>query len=135
MQIESQELDTASSVLQNTKNFLATCPSDVYIIIQQGGLAASDFSAINSVPNLKAAIADERSKTTYSVSEVVYQDGNLAEELISYIATTCGKDVERLVDGRVSTVGASGIIVSNIGLDGLPSEKEAREEQLNEIGS
>ncbi|TGO10414.1 hypothetical protein BTUL_0136g00370 [Botrytis tulipae] len=132
MQIESQELDTTSSVLQNAKNFLSTCPSDVYIIIQQDALAASDFSAPGSVPHMKAAIADSRVRATYSVLDVMHEDGSMAGELAEYIEKTCSQKVERRIVGHESTDGTGkGVIVSQF--DALSTEKVARAEEFNDI--
>ncbi|KAM3076064.1 hypothetical protein ACMFMG_006420 [Clarireedia jacksonii] len=89
MQHENQELQTASSVLHATKDFLRTCPSDLYIIIQQPALAASDLSARGAVPHLRAAIADTRVKGLYSVADVVAEDLNAVQELESFIASSC----------------------------------------------
>ncbi|KAJ8059315.1 hypothetical protein OCU04_012276 [Sclerotinia nivalis] len=132
IQIERQGLDTASSVLQNAKSFLSTCPSDVYIIIQQAALAASDFSTKDSVPHLKAAFSDSRVRATYNVMDVVYEGGNLAEELAQHIETKCGKKVQRRNNaGLESTDGAgNGIIVSN--LNTLSTAKVARAEEFND---
>lgn len=132
IQIERQGLDTASSVLQNTKSFLSTCPSDVYIIIQQAALGASDFSAKDSVPHLKAAVSDSRVRATYNVMDVVYEGGNLAEELAQHIETKCGKKVERRNNAELeSTDGArNGVIVSN--LNALSTAKVARTEEFND---
>ncbi|KAF7952704.1 hypothetical protein EAE96_005935 [Botrytis aclada] len=132
MQIENQELDTTSSVLQNAKNFLSTCSSDVYIIIQQDALAASDFSAPESVPHMKTAVADSRVRATYSVLDVMYEDGNLAGELAEYIEKTCSQKVERRIVGHKSTDGTgNGVIVSQF--DALSTEKGARAEEFNDI--
>ncbi|KAI9648758.1 hypothetical protein NHQ30_003398 [Ciborinia camelliae] len=130
MQIESQELDTASSVLQNAKNFLSTCPSDVYIIIQQAALAASDLSAQNSVPHLKAAISDSRVRATYSVTDVIYEGRNLAEELAEHIESSCGKNVDRRGNLGLESAGGNGdgVIVSN--LNALSVEEVARAEEF-----
>ncbi|ESZ94597.1 hypothetical protein SBOR_5008 [Sclerotinia borealis F-4128] len=132
MQIESQELDTTSSILRNTKSFLSTCPSDVYIIIQQPALAVSDFSALDSIPHMKAAISDSRVKATYSVTDVIYEGGNLAEELAEHIEASCGKKVERRNNvGLESADGnANGVIVSNF--NALSTEKVSRAEELND---
>ncbi|KAF7871755.1 hypothetical protein EAF04_003862 [Stromatinia cepivora] len=132
IQIERQGLDTASSVLENTKSFLSTCPSDVYIIIQQAALAASDFSSKDSVPHLKAAISDSRVRATYNVMDVVFEGGNLAEELAQHIETQCGKKVERRNNaGLESTDGVgNGVIVSN--LNALSTAKAARAEEFND---
>ncbi|ATZ51263.1 hypothetical protein BCIN_06g06800 [Botrytis cinerea B05.10] len=132
MEIERQELDTTSSVLQNAKSFLSTCPSDVYIIIQQDALAASDFSVPESVPHIKAAIADSRVRATYSVADVMHEDGNLAGEIAEYIEKACGQKVERRVVGHESTNGTgNGVIVSQF--DALSTETEARAEEFNDI--
>ncbi|KAF7895752.1 uncharacterized protein EAF01_009714 [Botrytis porri] len=132
MQIESQELDTTSSVLQNAKSFLSTCPSDVYIIIQQDALAASDFSAPESVPHMKAAVADSRVRATYSVMDVIHEDGNLAAELAEYIEKTCGQKVERrgIVGSESTDATGNGVIVSH--LEALSTEKVARAEEFND---
>ncbi|KAM3157880.1 hypothetical protein ABEW05_001590 [Botrytis cinerea] len=132
MEIERQELDTTSSVLQNAKSFLSTCPSDVYIIIQQDALAASDFSVPESVPHIKAAIADSRVRATYSVADVMHEDGNLAGEIAEFIEKACGQKVERRVVGHESTNGTgNGVIVSQF--DALSTETEARAEEFNDI--
>ncbi|QSZ29805.1 hypothetical protein DSL72_004323 [Monilinia vaccinii-corymbosi] len=130
--IENQELDNASSVLQNTKNFLSTCPSDVYIIIQQPGLAASDFSAQDSVPHMRAAIADSRVRATYTVTDVIYEGRNLAEELAKHIESSCGKKVERRNNGGLESAdrNSNGVIVSKF--DALSTGKVARAEELND---
>ncbi|RAL60929.1 hypothetical protein DID88_010027 [Monilinia fructigena] len=131
MQIESQQLDTASSVLQNTKSLLSTCPSDVYIIIQQAALAVSDLTAYDSVPHMKAAIADSRVRATYTVTDVVYEGGNLAEELAEHIEKSCGKKVERRNAGLESANG-NGNGVTLLTFSALSTGKVARAEELND---
>ncbi|KAB8305152.1 hypothetical protein EYC80_004445 [Monilinia laxa] len=132
MQIESQELDTASSVLQNTKSFLSTCPSDVYIIIQQAALAASDFTAYNSVPYMKAAITDSRVRATYTVTDVVYEGRNLAEELAEHIEKSCGKKVERRNNAGLESANGNGNGVTLSNFNALSTGKVARAEELND---
>jgi len=130
MQIDSQDLDTASSVLQITKNFLSSCPSDLYIIIQQRALAASDFSTPGAVPHLRAAISDPRVRASYSVADVIYEGGDMVEELAEHIEASCGKNVTRWDQLGLPSTGANAknIIVSTV--DTLPSEKEARVEDM-----
>jgi len=130
MQHESQELQTASSVLQATKDFLRTCPSDLYIIIQQPALAASDLSARGAVPHLRAAIADTRVKGFYSVTDVVAENLDVVQELESFIASSCGQNVVSRMDVSLSNVidGAKNIIVAN--LESLSTDPAVRAGEL-----
>jgi hypothetical protein len=134
MQHESQELQTASSVLQATKDFLRTCPSDLYIIIQQPALAASDLSARGAVPHLRAAIADTRVKGVYSVTDVVAEDLDVVQELESFIASSCGQNVVSRMDASLSNVidGAKNIIVAN--LESLSTDPAVRAGKLADQG-
>ena len=134
MQIESQDLDTASSVLQNTKNFLSSCPSDLYVIIKQPALAASDFSTPGAVPHLRAAISDPRIQASYSVTNVIYEGGDMADELEEYIEVSCGKKVARHDQLGLPSTGANAknVIVSTGNI--LPSEKEARAQGMADQG-
>ncbi|PQE32007.1 ER protein BIG1 [Rutstroemia sp. NJR-2017a WRK4] len=130
MQQERQEVQTASSVLQATKDFLRTCPSDLYIIIQQPALAASDLSAQGAVPHLRAAINDPRVQVIYSVTDMVAEDLDIVQELDSFIASSCGQNVVSRRDVSLSTVidGAKNIVVAN--LESLSTDPAVRAGEL-----
>ncbi|KAI9742673.1 MAG: hypothetical protein M1818_003814 [Claussenomyces sp. TS43310] len=83
----NKRLHPATSVLQDTKEFLATCPSDTYIIISQPNANVDDFSTSRTVPFLRRAMTNDDVETAFSVAEV---SGQLqAEDLRDYIKTTC----------------------------------------------
>jgi hypothetical protein len=134
MQQERQEVQTTSSVLQTTKDFLRTCPSDLYIIIQQPAVAASDLSARGAVPHLKAAIKDSRVKVFYSVTDVVTDNLDIVQELDSFIASSCGQNVVSRRDVSLSTVidGAKNIVV--VDLESLSTDPAVRAGELADQG-
>lgn len=137
----TSQLQSAASVLQTAKDFLSTCPSDIYIFVYSPSVSATDLSHHNSATYLQEALADPSVKGTFSVSEVVgLQDGSM-DELIEHIHSKCGQiqvhdeDLEAMI-GRVIFGGSdvwwtekSGLIVRSA-FKGLPSQAESRERAL-----
>lgn len=94
---ESAAIQTSSQVLKHTKDVLAECSTDRYLVASQPGVNAADLLRPNqgcSMRHLCQAVEDTRIKGKYTVSEVVGDMSNAG--LASYIKTACakkGKDV------------------------------------------
>lgn len=92
----ADQLQPADNVLKVTKDFLATCPSDFYVIVTQPAISLSDLASPSSIPFLREALSRQDAQTVLSVSEVVgLKDFNptalpIAQELAKVVETRCG---------------------------------------------
>jgi hypothetical protein len=84
------QVQSAAAVLETTKEFLSSCPSDVYYIIHQPSLRSTDLSPA-SVPNLQAALAAPTVQTRYLVSETGAMDAGIKHDLVAYLKEKCGE--------------------------------------------
>lgn len=89
-------------MLKTTKEFLSSCPSDVYYIIHQPSLHSTDLSPA-SVPNLQAALAAPTVQTRYLVSEAGALDAGVKHDLVAYLKEKCGETTFLDGDAEVQT--------------------------------
>jgi hypothetical protein len=78
-------------VLRHTKEILATCPTDRYLVVTQPGVHAADLRGAGgcSMPHLCQAVEDSRVRSRYTVSEVVGDVTNAG--MAEYIKAACAK--------------------------------------------
>lgn len=102
----SEQLKSATSILDSVTNNLLTCPSDFYIIATQPGVHVLDYSASKSAPRLRDRVLkkDNAIKSSFMVSEVV------GEFDVSYLQSTleskCGAKTVK-VDGACTSLNLS----------------------------
>lgn len=86
------QIQTSSAVVADTKQFLSSCPTDVYVVATQPGLNTADFATGDSqaMPSLHlAATKDARVKGRYIVSEVL---GQLPDyDMAAFVKAACEK--------------------------------------------
>ncbi|KAI6712242.1 hypothetical protein JHW43_005218 [Diplocarpon mali] len=94
--IPSAELQSSSSVLSSTKQLLASCPSDIYLVLAQPSLLSSELRA--HAHHLKNAASHHSVKTRLGVSEVV--GGTVAHRgvIVDFLVRECG--VQRVALGE-----------------------------------
>jgi hypothetical protein len=88
--VSTAQLQSSSSVLDNTRSFLKTCPSELYYIISQPSLSSSDLSLPGSIPHLKRALKNPGVRSRYSVAEVVGLEDANVKDLVKEIDSQCG---------------------------------------------
>jgi hypothetical protein len=91
--------------LDTTKQFLSSCPTDLYYIIQQPSVLSSDLSQ-SSIPNLQAALSSSAVKTKYLVSETRGLGNNVKQELLDHLRKSCGEMEVLDKDAAVQTAEA-----------------------------
>jgi hypothetical protein len=89
------QIQSSQAVLDTTKQFLSSCPTDAYYIIQQPSVLPSDLSP-SAVPNLQAALSSSAVKAKYLVSETRGLGNDVKEELLAHLRKSCGS--VRVVD-------------------------------------
>lgn len=86
------QIQTSSAVVADTKQFLSSCPTDVYVVATQPGLNAADFATGDSQAMTSlhlAATKDARVKGRYIVSEVL---GQLPDyDMAAFVRSACEK--------------------------------------------
>jgi hypothetical protein len=84
-------LRSAANVLEITKEFLHSCPSDVYVIVSQPNLNIVDVSSSSALPHLQQALSSDAVKTRLTIPEVI---GELnPETLQDYLLSRCNAAV------------------------------------------
>jgi hypothetical protein len=91
----SEQLQSSHEVLHTAKEFLKTCPSELYFIISQPSLSSVELSTHS--PHLKTAISNPAVKTRIVVNEVLGLGFSDGEDLLKFVAKKCGA---KLVEGR-----------------------------------
>lgn len=94
--VAQAQLQSRQQVLQSTKDFLSSCPTDSYIMIEQEGVNAQDFSGSRAASGLRKAMASGGIKHSVNIADVV--DGVDFAELVSYLQETCSSTVPDLED-------------------------------------
>lgn len=128
------QVQTAEAVLGTTKEFLKTCPSDIYVIISQPGLTASDFFKQAAFVHVKTTVANGLNiNAVLSVSEMVQAEGDVVEDLVGQIRDSCGGEipvVESLKKGNEPIVDGQKRIVVRV-LDSPPVDGTRAESLAN----
>merc|ERR1712230_264847 len=86
--LNTAQLQTSSSILASAKAHLSTCPSQIYYILTQPSLLASELST--HAPHLKNAVESDSVMGRLAVNEVVGLKVEDAEELIRVLERECG---------------------------------------------
>merc|ERR1711977_787285 len=91
--LNTAQLQTSSSILASAKAHLSTCPSQIYYILTQPSLLASELST--HAPHLKNAVESDSVMGRLAVNEVVGLKVEDAEELIRvlWIEDRCLKSI------------------------------------------
>lgn len=82
---------SSSYVEQTTKDFLSSCPTERYLVVQQPNLSADELRDANSqsVPNLRRALAQENVAARWTVAGV---QGEVSfSEITQAIKDACAK--------------------------------------------
>ncbi|KAA8642118.1 uncharacterized protein ATNIH1004_011059 [Aspergillus tanneri] len=106
--LPSEQLKTATSLLEELTLKFSTCPSDYYVIVSQPGVHSTDFATLRSAPRLGAKMTgqDKGIRSTMTVHEVA---GVLeAKQIQNLLERDCGAQTT-VVDG------ASGSYPSDFG--------------------
>jgi hypothetical protein len=136
--VSAEQLQSSTDVLRATKEFLSTCPSDIYVIISQPNANAADYSSHGCVPYLRRAMSNEGVQTKFSVSEVVGLEEGNADDLADYVSKNCGhitvhKDISDPVRRAIISDDAWWRkIVVRSDYHALPSKEPARRDSLSE---
>ncbi|KAK0109462.1 hypothetical protein ONS95_002155 [Cadophora gregata] len=124
--LNTLQLQTSSSILASAKSHLSTCPSQIYYILTQPSLLASELKT--QAPHLKNAVGHESVKGRLAVNEVVGLKAGDAEELISVLEKKCGAVV-----GSEAREGKS--VVVRREWKGIEGEKEERRRMVEDFDS
>ncbi|CAI7586989.1 unnamed protein product [Penicillium bialowiezense] len=94
----SAYIQTGASVLENLSSSLSTCPSDYYVVVNQPGVHASDFSTRKSAPRLGAKMLgkDSSIRSKMSVDEVA---GLVEPKQVKALLETKCKAQTTVIDG------------------------------------
>ncbi|KAK2630029.1 hypothetical protein QTJ16_000849 [Diplocarpon rosae] len=106
--IPTVELQSSTSVLSSTKQLLASCPSDIYLVLAQPSLLSSELRAY--AHHLKNAASHSSVKARLSISEVV--GGTVAHggEIVDYIIRECGVQQVALGDWKGDVAGKKMVV-------------------------
>ncbi|RDL41363.1 uncharacterized protein BP5553_01342 [Venustampulla echinocandica] len=85
---QSQQLQSASNVLNTAKKILGKCDQDIYYFVHQLDVNAAQLSS-NAPPHLTKALSDSDARGRYSVSEVIDFDREHFDQLVDYVETQC----------------------------------------------
>ncbi|KAI1335199.1 ER protein BIG1 [Xylariaceae sp. FL0016] len=102
--ISQDALKFSSSVLSSTKQLLAACPTDRYLLVSQPNLNHAHLTSVAAAPNLVFAM--NRAETRWGVSEVA---GELDLSLVrDYIMEKCGVESNAIDEVGLEPVWATG---------------------------
>merc|ERR1712072_273634 len=124
--LNTAQLQTSSSILASAKARLSTCPSQIYYILTQPSLLASELST--HAPHLKNAVESDSVMGRLAVNEVVGLKVEDAEELIRVLERECGAVVSS-GEGEGKSV-----IVRKSG-EGIEGEREERSRMVEDFDS
>merc|ERR1712093_385277 len=124
--LNTAQLQTSSSILASAKAHLSTCPSQIYYILTQPSLLASELST--HAPHLKNAVESDSVMGRLAVNEVVGLKVEDAEELIRVLERECGAVVSS-GEGEGKSV-----IVRKSG-EGIEGEREERSRMVEDFDS
>jgi len=85
----TQKLQSKHQIMENAKEFLSGCPSEVYFVVEQPDVSAAE---LRWSPFLKELSADKGLKTAVMVNEVVGMMGGEGDELVKLVEEMCGKE-------------------------------------------
>lgn len=126
------QLQSSSSVLQTTKDFLKTCPSEIYFIVSQRSVSAPELSKDSH--HLKMAVGNPGVKTRYSVSEVTGLKYSDTQDLVKFLQDECGAttptDAQTVYGLSLENTGTG--VVAALTLNELTGEEDNRSEMLSE---
>lgn len=104
------QIQTSRAVLDTTKEFLGSCPTDIYYIIHQPSVLPTDLTP-SSIPNLQAALSSSTVKAKYLVSETRGLESDVKQELATHLRNACGEI--KLLDQDL-TIGTAEALSSQI---------------------
>ena len=119
------QLQTSSSILASAKAHLSTCPSQIYYILTQPSLLASELSA--HAPHLKNAVEDKSVQGRLAVNEVVGLKVADAEELVRVLERECGAVLS-------SGEGEGKSVIVRKSWEAINGEREERTRMVEDIG-
>jgi hypothetical protein len=93
------QIQSLQTVLKVTKEFLISCPSDVYYIVHQPSIRSDDLTP-SAIPNLQTALSSSTVKTKYLVPEARGLGSDVTGELVTHLRDRCGEI--RLLDRDAS---------------------------------
>lgn len=111
------QVQSSQAVLKSTKEFLGSCPSDVYYILHQPSIHSTDLSP-SAIPNLHAALSSSTVKSRYLVAETSGLGTDSKQEVVAYLQEKCGETVFLDRDASVQTAETLDSQVSRILKDG-----------------
>jgi len=124
--LNTAQLQPSSSILASAKAHLSTCPSQIYYILTQPSLLASELSA--HAPHLKSAVEDKSVQGRLAVNEVVGLKMEDAEELVRVLEKECGAVVS-------SGEGEGKNVIVSKSAAGIEGEREERSRMVEDIDS
>jgi hypothetical protein len=111
------QLQNSQAILDTTKEFLSSCPTDVYYIVHQPSILSSDLST-SAILSLQRALSAPAIKAKYMVSEARGLSGDVKEELLAHLQESCGETQSIDLDSPVLRAGALDGQISGIRGDG-----------------
>lgn len=101
-EIPNNQFQTSSQVLKTTKDILASCPTDNYLLVSQPGLNAADLDGPNgcAIPSLCQPVQQTGVNGKFVVSEVVGETSKI--ELDHYIRDACSRGGKRVKIDQIS---------------------------------
>lgn len=84
------QIQSSEAVLDAAEQFLSSCPTDVYYIIQQPSVLPSDLSQ-SAIPNLRAALSSSAIKGKFLVSETRGLKRDDLQRILDSLKTGCGE--------------------------------------------
>lgn len=112
------QIQSLQTVLKVTKEFLISCPSDVYYIVHQPSIRSDDLTP-SAIPSLQTALSSSTVKTKYLVSEARGLGSDVKQELVTHLRERCG-DIRLLDrDASVQTAEALESQISRALKDGM----------------
>ena len=133
--VSRSQLQSKHTVLQTAKDFLKTCPSEIYYILSQPEVSSSEVEA--SAHHLKMATSNPAVKTRYGVSEVARLETKDADSVARFLEKECGTKVvdgSNGVDVAYKEREGRGSVVVRREMGGVGEGKEEREEALVDHG-
>lgn len=102
-----ESVQSSERVLKSTKEFLSSCPSDVYYLIHQPSIRSSDLQR-STLPSLSIAIDDPGVESKYLVPDVRSLGSDVKHELATYLQERCGETTVLSRDDTIPTTESLG---------------------------
>ncbi|PVH77976.1 BIG1-domain-containing protein [Cadophora sp. DSE1049] len=128
--LNTAQLQTSSSILASAKAHISTCPSQIYYILTQPSLLASELSA--HAPHLKNAVEHDSVQGRLAVNEVVGLKVGDAEELVKLLERECGAVVS---SGGQTAQGEGKSVVVRKAWGGIEGSREERGGMVEDFDS